>query len=83
MAPDLNIFLPEKQFFAKGNFELGSYDINTCNHFSDSMFNLNPGVDLHEIVVHVLVDQEFNCSSIRIIGSLRSFYSGLTYGVND
>ena len=40
-------------------------DIHTGNAFSDGMFDLEPGIHLHEIVIPVAV-QEFNRPRIRI-----------------
>ena len=83
MTSDLDIFLFEKQFFAKCQFDLSPDDVNAGHHFRNSMFYLDPGIDLHEIVIQILVYQEFYGTGIGIIRRPSCLDSGLAYRIND
>ena len=75
MSPYLHVLLFKGQFLAQGKLYLGTDDINAGYHFRNGMFYLDPGVNFHEIEVHVLVDQEFDGSGVCIVGCPGSFYS--------
>ena len=58
--------LSEGDRFARGNRELLFDNINPRDKLSDRMFDLQPGIHLHEIIVPITI-QEFHRAGIGII----------------
>ena len=66
----LDIDLLGVKFIPLRNEDLCLHDIDARCHLSDSVLYLDSRVHLYEIVVSVLVDEEFHCSCALVVDSL-------------
>ncbi len=70
MAPELHVLLVKGERPTEGELDLGTDDVDAGDHLGDRVFHLETGVDLHEVEVHVLVDQELHGAGVGVVGGL-------------
>ena len=57
-----------------GNENLGTDNINVCDHFRDRVFYLDPGIHFNKIIPALPVNQKLYCSRIHIAYFFCYFY---------
>ncbi len=86
MTTNRQIALPDWQWFAIGNAELPLDQIETCYQLRDRMFDLQPGIHLHEIEAvgsQAIGDigDELHGSRTSVTHGLCGIHGGLAHGL--
>ncbi len=55
---------------------LGLNQIDTGDHFSNRMLNLDARVDFYKVKVVLLIDNKLDCAGVVILGSLDQTHGG-------
>ena len=63
VAPELDLFLLQRQRLPCGNDELLGDQINASHHLGDRMLHLDAGIHLHEVEATAGIKQKFDRAS--------------------
>ena len=74
---DIGLF--EGKFLVGSDEDLRLDEIDTGDHFGDRMFDLDPRVDFDEVKIVLLVDDEFDGSSVVVVGLLDHAHRGVAH----
>ena len=69
MSAWCDLFLSEAKRLAHGNTDLFNNQVCACNHFCDTVLDLNTGIHFHEVVSSALVKNELDRSGICVTNS--------------
>ncbi len=65
------------QWFAHGNFDLSSHQVNSSNFFRYRMLDLNSLIDLEKIIIAIIVNDELHGTGVGIPCRLRNPHGSL------
>src|SRR5262249_22643279 len=76
-----DIALLQTELLSIGYKQLLLHQINSRDHFSDRMLDLEPGVHFKEVKVTILVDQKFDGSRVEVICRPNNLQCCLTHAL--
>src|SRR5699024_10029219 len=80
MPFNLDVFLPVRNGFTSGDFDLHLHKVNAGDHFCHRVFHLDPCIHFHEVESAVVqIIDEFDGARTDVVDTFCSTYCGLSH----